>query len=82
LHHLLAQSAVFLNLALNTIAIGPQLFPQPSKATNESLIAGRPSSLAQQPRQFGGVRRDPPRLVFAEEVRCAHRVTSGCFRGT
>jgi len=41
LHYLLAQSAVFLNLALNTIAIGPQLFPQPFKVTNEIINLAR-----------------------------------------
>src|SRR5262249_39976114 len=35
LHHHLAQFVVFLNLALDAFAIGPQLFPQPLKLTNE-----------------------------------------------
>jgi hypothetical protein len=45
LHHLLAQSAVFLNLALNTFAIGPQLFPQPTKVTNEIINLARRSCI-------------------------------------
>jgi len=30
----------------------------------------RSSSLLQKLRQLGDIRRDPPRLIFAEQLRC------------
>ncbi len=41
LHHLLAQCAVFLNLALNAFTISLQFFPQPSKVTNKIINLAR-----------------------------------------
>jgi hypothetical protein len=41
LHHLLAQCLVFLDLALNALAIGLKLSPQPLKLTNEIVNFAR-----------------------------------------